>query len=103
EPRQGAATAPRTRRRRDLLPAREVVRGCSENCPTGRRSGNGGGCAMTPEERRAWRGVYGKDPRVVSERYIHEWHAEIAENRLAHEGVKPELLAYVQRIGEVAK
>lgn len=58
---------------------------------------------MTPEERQAWRWSYAKDPRVVSERYIHEWHSEIAENRLAHEGVKPELLAYVVGVGEACR
>lgn len=58
---------------------------------------------MTPEERQAWRWAYAKDPRVVSERYIHEWHAEVAENRLAHEGIKPELPAYVRGVGDATK
>jgi hypothetical protein len=30
---------------------------------------------------------------------IHEIHAEIAEYRLSHDGIKPELLAYLAGIG----
>jgi hypothetical protein len=31
---------------------------------------------------------------------MHEWHAEVAEYRLRHCGIKPELLAYLRGIGE---
>ena len=31
---------------------------------------------------------------------MHEWHAEVAEYRLRHCGIKPELLAYIRGIGE---
>ncbi len=30
--------------------------------------------------------------------YIHEIHAEVAEYRLRHDGIKPELLAYLRGI-----
>jgi hypothetical protein len=32
-----------------------------------------------------------------------EMHAEIAEYRLSHDGIKPELLAYLHGIGESVK
>ena len=34
---------------------------------------------------------------------IHEIHAEIADYRLAYDGIKPQLLAYLRGIGEQAK
>jgi len=30
---------------------------------------------------------------------LHDWHAEVAEYRLRHQGIKPELLRYVEGIG----
>lgn len=33
-------------------------------------------------------------------RYMWIWHADQAEQRLAREGIKPELLAYLVGIGE---
>jgi hypothetical protein len=41
------------------------------------------------------------DPGTVAETMIHDFHAEVAENRLLHEGVKPELNFYLRAIGEV--
>jgi hypothetical protein len=30
---------------------------------------------------------------------LHEWHAEVAEYRLRHDGIKPALVAYLAGIG----
>jgi len=40
------------------------------------------------------------DPHTRALALVHDFHADIAENRLKHEGVKPALLAYVIGIGE---
>lgn len=31
---------------------------------------------------------------------MHDWHAEVAEYRLRHDGIKPELALYLYGIGE---
>lgn len=45
------------------------------------------------------------DPRIERWRAVnrHEMDARVAEYRLATEGIKPELLAYVVGIGEAAR
>jgi len=43
------------------------------------------------------------DPHTRAEAMVHDWHAEVAEYRLRHEGIRPELLDYVVGIGESAK
>ena len=58
---------------------------------------------MTPEERQSWRFAYAKDVRIAHERMVQQFHAEVAENRLAHEGIKPELARYVEGIGEASR
>lgn len=45
--------------------------------------------------------AYAGNARVVHESLIHDFHATVAENRLAHEGIKPELARYVEGIGLV--
>lgn len=50
---------------------------------------------MSREQRLA----YAMDPKTVEQRYIHEIHAEIAEYRLEHSGVLPELARYIEGIG----
>lgn len=34
---------------------------------------------------------------------MHEWHAEVAEYRLRHQGVLPELLLYLEGIGRASR
>jgi hypothetical protein len=69
-----------------------------------------GAAAMSTEKPGPWEAAmraaagYGSIPRMKpygnrSGVCIHEIHAEIAEYRLAHDGIKPELLAYLAGIG----
>lgn len=54
-----------------------------------------------------WKG-YGRPGHPYSKPHVdavamHEWHAEVAEYRLRHCGIKPELLAYLRGIGETVR
>lgn len=51
---------------------------------------------MTPEEKLAWRHAYATNAKVVHESLIHEHHDQVASYRLRVEGIKPELLAYLE-------
>jgi hypothetical protein len=52
-----------------------------------------------PNQKQAFRMAFASSTPVVHARMVHDFHAEVAENRLKHEGVKPELLAYIKGIG----
>jgi hypothetical protein len=53
-------------------------------------------------ERPAERRLLFNEPDAITaqEVALHDWHAEVAEYRLRHQGIKPELLRYLKGIGE---
>lgn len=58
---------------------------------------------MTPQERRAWRFAFAKDPKHCWQVARHEEAAWVAEYRLEVEGVRPELVERLRGIGETVK
>lgn len=52
--------------------------------------------------RKLWRDAM-RDPKVAEDVALHDWHSEIAEYRMEHEGIKPELLAYIVGLGKAVK